>query len=669
MKYGKKAFTIVEVIVALAVIAILAAVLIPAYTSLVQKASLLADEQTVKNMNTALATYQILYDAPSDSDGAISFLAESGFDVCMKPKTENCAFYLISGENRVVLVKLANDGRTPEKIIFGAYPPDKYENNLPSGREWLNIATEDAGQIPLLVSDAWTVENGILKCDGVAYTGNSASGEGKKGFYYKDGVLADGAVGGYTFSDGMLVITDRLIEGTNVTSDGTVGKRNTIHRFNEDMIDKDYITDMLIVKLNDISSAEYAVDAKDYGILSARVVVPFHNLFRKTGWTADDRMSLINEKAKLLFDRENECLLKRNDFFYPSDLINDVGMYLPRVNFNSELTDYLNLIGYNVLRGDIDYDSAVSAYISRFGGAGKALPLTFAQYLELKYAKGINVMKMSDGTFTTGKPASLTFDSDSNRVKRGNSYAVHIKDGYIGLNLDEKGNLYLDGTATGFDKHKAFVGGEFISENGKITAFRLKHSDANVKINGRPKKLSSVYNITPDGLFSFKWTNTKSFSIKVTYTDDGAARLCMKVNNSNEAWAEWTPPVEGDTIPVGKDGTLELDAYGLTGDIVGCLDADGRKRLISEVFGTDVRTESDYVHCEPAVAEAYLKAMILSSVVNVNGTDYSYESDGTIDIMPSVKAGTNGKIVVSFPDVGRVDMPCPDAIFILAANR
>lgn len=77
MKYGKKAFTIVEVIVALAVIAILAAVLIPTYTSLVQKASLSADEQTVKNMNTALATYQILYDAPSDSDGAISFLAES----------------------------------------------------------------------------------------------------------------------------------------------------------------------------------------------------------------------------------------------------------------------------------------------------------------------------------------------------------------------------------------------------------------------------------------------------------------------------------------------------------------------------------------------------------------------------------------------------------------
>ena len=62
MKYGKKAFTIVEVIVALAVIAILAAVLITAYTSLVQKASLLADEQTVKNMNTALATYQILYE-------------------------------------------------------------------------------------------------------------------------------------------------------------------------------------------------------------------------------------------------------------------------------------------------------------------------------------------------------------------------------------------------------------------------------------------------------------------------------------------------------------------------------------------------------------------------------------------------------------------------------
>lgn len=52
---NKKAFTVVELIIVIAIIAILAAVLIPTFANIIQKANESADIQTVREMNTALA--------------------------------------------------------------------------------------------------------------------------------------------------------------------------------------------------------------------------------------------------------------------------------------------------------------------------------------------------------------------------------------------------------------------------------------------------------------------------------------------------------------------------------------------------------------------------------------------------------------------------------------
>ena len=51
----KKAFTIVELVIVIAIIAVLAAVLVPTFTSVVKKAKVSNDTQLVKNLNTALA--------------------------------------------------------------------------------------------------------------------------------------------------------------------------------------------------------------------------------------------------------------------------------------------------------------------------------------------------------------------------------------------------------------------------------------------------------------------------------------------------------------------------------------------------------------------------------------------------------------------------------------
>lgn len=55
MKRNQRGFTIVELVIVIAVIAILAAVLIPTFTSLINKANISADQQAVRQMNTALA--------------------------------------------------------------------------------------------------------------------------------------------------------------------------------------------------------------------------------------------------------------------------------------------------------------------------------------------------------------------------------------------------------------------------------------------------------------------------------------------------------------------------------------------------------------------------------------------------------------------------------------
>ena len=52
---NKKGFTIVELVIVVAVIAILAAVLIPTFSSIIAKANLSADQQTIRNINTELA--------------------------------------------------------------------------------------------------------------------------------------------------------------------------------------------------------------------------------------------------------------------------------------------------------------------------------------------------------------------------------------------------------------------------------------------------------------------------------------------------------------------------------------------------------------------------------------------------------------------------------------
>lgn len=103
-KQGKKGFTIVELVIVIAVIAILAAVLIPTFSSLVKKAKLSADTQAVREMNQALAADEKLHGKPTDIETAMRVLANAGYNsqnwVCL---TNGYQVYWDSKDNRCVL--------------------------------------------------------------------------------------------------------------------------------------------------------------------------------------------------------------------------------------------------------------------------------------------------------------------------------------------------------------------------------------------------------------------------------------------------------------------------------------------------------------------------------------------------------------------------------------
>ena len=72
----KKGFTIVELVIVIAVLAVLAAVLIPTFAGLIRKANVSKDTQLVRNLNTALS---LETEKPTTMHDALEIAAEAGY--------------------------------------------------------------------------------------------------------------------------------------------------------------------------------------------------------------------------------------------------------------------------------------------------------------------------------------------------------------------------------------------------------------------------------------------------------------------------------------------------------------------------------------------------------------------------------------------------------------
>ena len=141
----KKGFTIVELVIVIAVIAVLAAVLIPTFSNLIKKANQSADIQAVRQMNTALAVEVEL----NDINDVIDALAKAGYNSkeSLIPISTGYTFYWHEDTKQIILVNENNEVVFPTGVV--------YNNNC--------ISLENSVQyIDAVVNDAETFEKAIL---------------------------------------------------------------------------------------------------------------------------------------------------------------------------------------------------------------------------------------------------------------------------------------------------------------------------------------------------------------------------------------------------------------------------------------------------------------------------------------------------------------------------
>ncbi|MGN1235764.1 MAG: type II secretion system protein, partial [Christensenellaceae bacterium] len=115
-KKAKKAFTIVELVIVIAVVAILMAVLIPTFVSLVKKANVSSDTQLVRNLNTILTAEGVTEGKNPTMHDALEDAFENGYDITkISPTSEGNDIVWDSKNDRFALVHI-NESGTMETI-------------------------------------------------------------------------------------------------------------------------------------------------------------------------------------------------------------------------------------------------------------------------------------------------------------------------------------------------------------------------------------------------------------------------------------------------------------------------------------------------------------------------------------------------------------------------
>ncbi len=136
---NKKGFTLVELVIVIAVIAILATVLIPTFSSIIRKANTSADIQAARNMNTHLAVANVTDGVNSILD-VYGLFEDSGYSVeRYKPLTEGTQYFYDKQYNQILYVDEATG-----KVLF----PDEHKDETQGTHDWYSLSMDIAATKP-----------------------------------------------------------------------------------------------------------------------------------------------------------------------------------------------------------------------------------------------------------------------------------------------------------------------------------------------------------------------------------------------------------------------------------------------------------------------------------------------------------------------------------------
>ena len=197
MNKNRKGFTIVELVIVIAIIAILAAVLIPTFASLIAKANVSADTQLVRNLNTALTTEKAGGENNKTMNDALKMAKNAGYDIDRIVSKSGNNIGWDSKNDRFVLIDANNDtyiyptdaGANAQKVqnavdyfvIYKEMPtPQKYSIYLSKDATVENVEVSvgfDAGEnksVKTVKYENATKQSVIIRTNGGTLTVNGA---------------------------------------------------------------------------------------------------------------------------------------------------------------------------------------------------------------------------------------------------------------------------------------------------------------------------------------------------------------------------------------------------------------------------------------------------------------------------------------------------------------
>ena len=135
-KTNKKGFTIVELVIVIAVIAILSAVLIPTFSSIIKNARINADTQVVRNMNTSLSADEALNGKATDFGKVRDTLYADGYVLAnLNPTTDGWFYVWEKDSNQMLLV-------TEE---YKVHYPQEMKDDTPDASWYFAVTTTQIG--------------------------------------------------------------------------------------------------------------------------------------------------------------------------------------------------------------------------------------------------------------------------------------------------------------------------------------------------------------------------------------------------------------------------------------------------------------------------------------------------------------------------------------------
>ena len=550
-KTNKRGFTIVELVIVIAVIAILAAVLIPNISRLVKKAQVSSDLSLVRNLNMALETESATMDYPT-AYAAFQAVKANGYDIA---KIEAKA-----SDNRILYDEANKCFAYLNGKDLEYYPNSTKSNETTKDHQLWAVYTEQADAVKSKYSVYW---NGAKAFDGTLQVGFDA-GEttGNKVVY--DTTSANSVVirtnGGTLTVKAAAAHVEHYGMATNVTvqavSDATYVEHGTVATLTVESGAKNVVikSDAVVVKLDMSNAASAKVTIETNGFVGALASDTNKDKISGSYGGNTIKVSTFDQLQGLALastigaDLNGKTIELQND-------IDASGRTWTPFGWNATKKENDKAIE-NAFSGTIDgkghkitglssdgYTNITGAYTNTSGSKGTPYALIAYATKDVTVKNltlDVNFVQTSGNPlFTAGVLASYDFDGITEKDK-GSSFHVLIS------------NVTVNGTMSGADNVGGIMGTNYVGNCDRAryaaVSFKIENcvNNASLKSEGRVGGIVCKVSTNEDGFVnsdkstrkavSFEIENCKNAakSIETTSTSYGVGGIIGYLTNNND---------------------------------------------------------------------------------------------------------------------------------------